>query len=419
MPISSSTSSRTPSRTATASVEDAAIRKITGSVDKVGDLIRSYRNDALPKIAVTVDLLTTGIDVPEITQPGVPAPRQQPHPLSSRCSAARPGAAREIGKETFRIFDAVDLYPHLQDLTDMRPVVVNPSISLEQLFEELARIEEEAPRAEIRDQILVKLRRRLPRLTDEARQQYEASAGETPELTLERLAREPLADLAAWAKARPGLGRILDWDPNGSGPLVVPISHHEDRIAEVSRGYGAASKPEDFLDGFTSFVQGNVNQIAALAVVVQRPRELTRAKLRALRLELDKLGYSEANLRRAWQDARNEEIAASIIGFVRQAALGDALIPFEERVRAATQRILGSQAWSDPQRKWLKRIAEQIEREIVVDRQSLDQEPFQAHGGYRRLNKVFDGQLEAVLSDFNEALWRRTARPWENPGCPG
>lgn len=41
--------------------------------------------------------------------------------------------------------------------------------------------------------------------------------------------------------------------------------------------------------------------IAALTLVVQRPRELTRVQLRELRLELDKLGYSEANLRRAWQ----------------------------------------------------------------------------------------------------------------------
>jgi type I site-specific restriction endonuclease len=39
---------------------DAAVKKITGSVDRVGTLIRSYRNDADPKIAVTVDLLTTG-----------------------------------------------------------------------------------------------------------------------------------------------------------------------------------------------------------------------------------------------------------------------------------------------------------------------------------------------------------------------
>ena len=48
-------------------IDDAAVKKITGSVDRVGTLIRSFRNDADPKIAVTVDLLTTGVDVPSIT----------------------------------------------------------------------------------------------------------------------------------------------------------------------------------------------------------------------------------------------------------------------------------------------------------------------------------------------------------------
>lgn len=389
-------------------IEDAAIRKVTGSVDKVGNLIRSYRNDALPKIAVTVDLLTTGIDVPKITNL-VFLRRVNSRILYEQMLGRATRRCDEIGKETFRIFDAVDLYPHLQELTAMKPVVVNPSISLEQLFEEFTKVEDDAHREEIRDQILVKLRRRLRKLSDEARQQYEANAGETPELTLERLENDPVSDTAAWAKSRPGLGRILDWDPDGSGPPFLPISHHDDQIINISRGYGQADKPEDFLDSFTSYVRNNVNKIAALTLVVQRPRDLTRAQLRELRLELDRLGYSEANLRRAWQDVKNEEIAASIIGFVRQAAIGDALMPFEDRARAAMQRILAKCAWTDPQRKWLKRIAEQIEREIVVDREALDHEPFQAHGGYRRLNKIFDGQLEVVLSDFSEELWRKTA----------
>jgi type I restriction enzyme, R subunit len=243
----------------------------------VGKLIRSYRNDALPRIAVTVDLLTTGIDVPSITNL-VFLRRVNSRILYEQMLGRATRRCDDIGKETFRVFDAVDLYPHLQNLTVMRPVVVDPSISLEQLFEEFARVEDDAHRTEIRDQILVKLRRRLRRLSDEARQQYEASVGEKPELTLERLGNQPLADTAAWARSR-----------------------------------------------------------------------------------------------------------------------------------AAMQRILASRAWTDPQRKWLKRIAEQFEREIVVDRAALDHEPFQAHRGYRRLNKVFDGHLEAVLSDFNEELWRMTA----------
>jgi type I site-specific restriction endonuclease len=47
-------------------VDDAAVAKITGSVDDPAKLIRRFRNDALPSVAVTVDLLTTGIDIPKI-----------------------------------------------------------------------------------------------------------------------------------------------------------------------------------------------------------------------------------------------------------------------------------------------------------------------------------------------------------------
>ena len=180
-------------------------------------------------------------------------------------------------------------------------------------------------------------------------------------------------------------------------------------MVAVTRGYGAGVKPEDFLDGFTDFIRNNVNKITALTVVVQRPRDLTRAELKALRLELDALGYSDANLRRAWSDAKNEDIAASIIGFVRQAALGDALIPFDIRVRSAMQRVLSSRSWTEVQRKWLKRIEEQVIREIVVDRAAIDEEPFVKDGGFQRLNKIFGGQLEAVLSDINDELWKKAA----------
>ena len=72
--------------------------------------------------------------------------------------------------------------------------------------------------------------------------------------------------------------------------------------------------------------------------------------------------------------------------------------------------------WSQPvdatlylegEMEWLRRIGEQVEKEIVVDREAIDREPFAVDGGFSRLNKVFDGALEAVLTGINEEMWKR------------
>jgi len=205
-------------------IEDRAVRRVTGDIDRVGALIRSYRNDDMPKIAVTVDLLTTGIDVPSITNI-VFMRRVNSRILYEQMLGRATRQCPEIGKETFRIFDAVDLYPHLQELTQMRPVVVNPQVSLSQLFDELAAIEHEEHRRAVQDQIIVKLRRRLKSLSEEARSRYEATAGETPEQTLARLQETPPAEMAEWVRPRQSIGAILDWDPDGTGGQLLPISH--------------------------------------------------------------------------------------------------------------------------------------------------------------------------------------------------
>ena len=381
-------------------IDDAAVKKITGSVDNVRTLIRSFRNDADPKIAVTVDLLTTGVDVPSITNL-VFLRRVNSRILYEQMIGRATRLCSEIGKEVFRIFDAVDLYPHLENLTDMKPVVVNPSISFEQLINELIAAGQDAHRESIRDQLAVRLRRRLKKLPVETRERYEAAAGETPEATLKRLLEAKPAELSQWLSSRSAIGPILDWRSEDDTPRFMPISPHTDEVVAVTRGYGEATKPEDFLEGFVAYVRDNINSIAALKLVVQRPRDLTRADLRELRAALDLKGYSEANLRLAWADAKNADIAASIIGFVRQAALGDPLVPYGDRVRTAMQRVFASRTWSDPQKRWLRRIGEQVEKEIVVDREAIDRQPFAADGGFARLNPFAKppavlGRLKAV-----------------------
>lgn len=122
---------------------------------------------------------------------------------------------------------------------------------------------------------------------------------------------------------------------------------------------------------------------------------------------LDNAGYSETILRSAWRDSTNEDIAASIIGFIRQAALGDALVPYGDRVDRALKKILASQNWAPPQRKWLERIGKQLKVEVIVDRESLDNGEFRTQGGgFDRLNKLFNGQLETILAGIRDQLWQ-------------
>ena len=104
--------------------------------------------------------------------------------------------------------------------------------------------------------------------------------------------------------------------------------------------------------------------------MVNRPRDLTREQLNEVRLLLDGAGYSEANLKAAWRKQSNQDIAAGVIGYIRQAALGEALLPFDQRVAGAMQSMFACSAWTPLQRKWLDRLAKQLHHEVVIDHAS-------------------------------------------------
>lgn len=260
----------------------------------------------------------------------------------------------------------------------------------------------------MRDQFVAKLQRRKRHLSENVARDFETLAGMPPEAFIEKLRTLPLADIAAWFTETPDLGEILDRKSEGRAPPVF-ISQHEDKLRGVERGYGKAKKPEDYLKEFSDFIRCCGNTIPALVTVLTRPRELTRKQLRELALELDKAGFNEASLSTAWREMTNQEIAARIVGYIRQAAIGDPLVPYEQRVDNALQKMLAARAWTTPQRQWLQKIAAQTTANLVVDRDALDDPDLvfkREGGGFARLDRIFGGQLQQVLEAFNDALWQ-------------
>ncbi|WP_414620813.1 type I restriction-modification system endonuclease [Calothrix sp. CCY 0018] len=393
------------------SVDDDAVIKITGNADKPLHLIRRFKNEANPKIAVTVDLLTTGIDVPPICNL-VFIRRVNSRILYEQMLGRATRRCDNINKEVFRIFDAVDLYNAIAPFNQMKPVVVDPNITFTQLVDELDKERNAVASQDIVDQLLAKLQRKHHSISDTNSQNIETAAGMPLDDMVEHLRQASPQEVKQWFSQRKALSealpkviaQMLDAKDGGRKPIL--ISHHDDEVISIERGYGNAEQPEDYLDNFQTFLRENINKIPALMVVTQRPRNLTRAQLKELRMLLDQAGYKETYLQEAWRHFTNQDIAASIIGFIRQAAIGDALVPYSQRVDKAINKILAAQNWTTPQRKWLERIGKQLKVETVVDKEAFNTGEFKAQGGFNRINKVFQGKLETILVQINDALWQ-------------
>lgn len=387
-------------------VEDNAVKKITGSIKDPLHAIKLYKNERLPNIVVTVDLLTTGIDIPAITNL-VFIRRVRSRILYEQMLGRATRKCDEIGKDHFMIYDAVGIYESLLPYTDMKPVVAKPSVTLEELVEELEQITDTKQAEQHREQILAKIQRKKRNWNEQHKAQFKIlSGGMEIDAFLDQIKELPPHDASQKLVSNSSLITFID--ENKLGAHRVYISTHEDQLIGTSRGYGKGQKPEDYLEGFEQFIQENMNLIPALSIICTRPSDLTRDELRKLKIELDQHGYSENYLQSAWRDANDQDVTADIISFIRQKALGDPLISHEERIQRAMKQIYSMKVWSKVQKDWLKRIEKQLLKETVLDpipEKAFDVEPFRSSGGYRQLNKIFDGELDSIVHRINFSLY--------------
>ncbi|BCV39096.1 type I restriction-modification system endonuclease [Shewanella algae] len=404
----------------------AAVAKITGQSDKVTQLIKLYKNERYPNIAITVDLLTTGINVPEICNL-VFMRRVKSRILYEQMIGRATRRCDEIGKTVFRIYDPVDIYAALSDVNTMKPLGKDPNVTIEQLVDELSDPEllEQSLNAPGEQQgetqadvVLSQLGQKVMRILRKAEKKAEAKPelrqklrelqdlwGVEPKNLHTHLRQLGPKEASVFINQHAGLLKQLSEVNQLLGTEYQPvISEHEDKLRERTQSYGAHQRPEDYLQSFEEFINQQINLSTALAVVVNRPRDLTREQLKEIKMLLDEAGYTEANLQTAVRNQTNQEIAASIVGHIRRAALGEALIPFEQRVATAMQSIYALHQWTPVQRKWLEKLAKQLKNEVVLDRQFVNQR-FRDDGGVKGVNKRLDDQLDTVLDELKSHLW--------------
>lgn len=389
-------------------IPDDAIQKITGKSYKPQELLNRYKNEQFPNIAVTVDLLTTGVDVPAISNL-VFMRRVKSRILYEQMLGRATRRCDEINKEFFQIYDAVGLYETLGDYTQMKPVSVDAKASFQQLLGELEVIQTQERLQKQIEQIIAKLQRKKRYFDSEANEHFQHYAAGQPVEAFISMLKENIHTTAIQdvVKERGDLWRYLDeFKPS---PAYTFISTDPDEHIATTRGYGKGAKPEDYLDSFAHFIKNNLNQVAALAIVCNKPKDLDRKSLKDLLMILDAAGFNELSLRTAWKEAKNEEIAADIVSFIRTLAMGTSLESHEDRIKRAMLKVRKMNQWSKTQQRWLDRFEKQLMKETILQPKDLDEEPFKNDGGFNRLNAIFEDKLQTILDTINENLYAQSA----------
>lgn len=389
-------------------ISEAAVMKITGSIEngnpeKIKEAVRRFKNETFPNIVVTVDLLTTGIDVEKIVNL-VFLRRIRSRILFEQMLGRATRLCEEIGKTHFEIYDAVGVYQALDPVSKMKPIVVNPKETFEDLIDGIDNLESDRARKNQVDIIIAKILRNKNKITEEFREQFESlTGGQSPQSFAQTLRNMPVDQAVETVKKNRKAFFYLRGIPKERQKF---ISDAKDQLTSHERGYGKATRPEDYLKEFYDFIDSNINEIAALNIVATRPKELTRQSLRELRLILERNHFSETMLQTAWKEMNNQEVAADIISFIRQRSMGDALVSKEERIHSAIVKTKAAHPeLSKVQINWLERIEAYLLREIVLNKESFEAPQFKIKGGYAAVNKAFANKLDAVIDEINSHMY--------------
>lgn len=381
-----------------------AIMKITGHDRHKEQHIREFKNEEFPNIVVTVDLLTTGIDVPSIMNL-VFMRRVKSRILFEQMI----GRATRLfpGMDCFNIYDAVGQFASMEKVTDMNAVIHEKNVnrSLGDLFQLVTEAEDQGDFAEYRDQLIAKVQRKLHRLNEKNRKSLETATG--------------VRDLFEWARSLEKSSKeemvkeeqaILLVDTFRGDSQKVLISHQDDKLVSVRQSYGKTGEgPGDYLEEFNAFIQNNVNAIAGIGVIVNRPRDLTLKELQQIDAILQAQGFRELDLQSAWRQVNKEATAANIISFIRQAALGTPLESEDALVERAMSKVYGLAEWTPTQMKWLERIKKQLLLNNVLGPNAQvafdSNDAFRSRGGYKGMQRIFKDKTDEIVDVINDIIF--------------
>lgn len=428
-------------------------KKITYRTDGADpeQLIRSFRNDYNPRIAVTVDMIATGTDVKPIevliflrdvkSELYFEQMKGRGARMIDR-TALRQVTPDADEKTRFVLIDAVGVTESLKHVS--QPLERQRAIGFDKLLDEIA-----AGRRD--DDALSTLAARLAlldrKIGDKARADIiKATGGLDPKAIAHRLldAIDPdAAEAAARAKtkgpatetereqareeAKETVCRLFD-DPALRNLLKTVKKETEIRIdtistdAVISSGYDE-KKAQDTVARFRAFLEQNQDKLVALQILYGRPhakRRLDRAAIEDLKVALRRPPWllEPVDIWRAYKRLNDDRVRgdptralSDIVMLVRYAAgLTSTLEPLTASVAGRFNLWLGREekagrTYTDEQKAWLTAIRDFISINVEITPQDLMEAPeFAVQGGLAKARVLFGARVKPLLDEVQTAL---------------
>jgi type I restriction enzyme, R subunit len=389
------------------------VEKITGrSVDRPLQLIRKFRNRPEPKIVVSVDLMTTGVDIPDLEFIVFLRPVKSRILFEQMLGRGTRKSEDLPDKSHFTVVDCFDgslltYFASATSITEQAPSP--PSKSILQIIDDIWNNRDRAYNV----RCLVKRLHRIDReMSGQAREEFSAFVEDgdlarfARELPL-RLEREFTGTMSLLRN--PQLQDLLLHYPRPERTFLVAYEAEDEVTAErlVRDADGRPVKPADYLQMFATFVVEKQTEIDAIAVLLDRPREWRPDVLDDLRRRLAAAPgrFTEERLRIAHAQTYRKSLV-DIISMVKHAAKEEEpLLTPAERVERALERLTAGRHFTEAQQQWLDRIREHLIQNLSIDRDDFDTIPLlQRSGGWGAANRDFDGNLAPLLVEINAAV---------------
>lgn len=426
--------------------------KTTG--ERPEDLVASFRNSYNPRIAVTVDMISTGTDIrPLECLVFMRDIRSSLYFEQMKGRGTRTISDDDLKSVTpdakhkthFIIVDAVGVCE--TDKTDSRPLERKKSVAFDKLLLQVAMGNRDVD-------TLTSLAGRLARLdrelNDVDRQEIKTAAGGValkgitgalleavdPDRRIEK-AKEMFGaddpDDAQIKKASAALVKeaCAPLDNAKLRETLVAIKQRNEQVIDtVSQdqvlfvGFDEAAKERarSVVESFKRFIEANRNELTALQIIYSQPhgkRHLTYEAIRQLANAIEKPPYnlrtesvwqSYAQLEKSRVRGTPQRVLADIISLI-SFAIGesDELAPFAETVNERFQAWYEAQQkagriFSVEQRQWLEMIRDHIATSLRIEMDDFDDVPFYERGGRMKVYRLFGDELPGILDELNGVL---------------